>query len=69
MAAGIKLVPLLFIPYLLRRRQDPAGRDRRPATFAVTVGIGFIVLPGPSTSYWLSGYFVGPAGPAASTRW
>ncbi len=30
------------------------------AAFAATVAIGFIVLPEPSISYWLSGYFVRP---------
>jgi len=59
LAAGIKLIPLLFIPYLLA-----AGKIRHAtaaaATFAATVAIGFIVLPQPSISYWLSGYFVRP---------
>ncbi|HXS66191.1 MAG TPA: glycosyltransferase 87 family protein [Streptosporangiaceae bacterium] len=58
-AAGIKLIPLLFIPYLLA-----AGKIRQAAAataaFAATVAIGFIVLPEPSISYWLSGYFVRP---------
>jgi alpha-1,2-mannosyltransferase len=58
-AAGIKLVPLIFIPYLLL-----AGKIRQAAvaagTFAVTIAIGFIVLPGPSSLYWLTGYFVRP---------
>jgi alpha-1,2-mannosyltransferase len=59
LAAGIKLIPLLFIPYLLA-----AGKFRQAAAaaaaFAATVVIGFIVLPEPSISYWLSGYFVRP---------
>jgi alpha-1,2-mannosyltransferase len=59
LAAGIKLVPLLFIPYLL-----VAGKVRHAivasVTFAVTVIVGFIVLPGPSASYWLTGYFIQP---------
>ncbi len=58
-AAGIKLVPLLFIPYLL-----VAGKYRQAAfatgAFVASVLIGFIVLPGPSASYWLTGYFVRP---------
>jgi alpha-1,2-mannosyltransferase len=58
-AAGIKLVPLLFIPYLFM-----AGKTRQAivasATFAVTVLGGFAALPGPSSSYWLSGYFIRP---------
>jgi alpha-1,2-mannosyltransferase len=59
LAAGIKLIPLLFIPYLLA-----AGKIRQAivatVTFAATVVIGFIVLPGPSDSYWLTGYFIRP---------
>jgi alpha-1,2-mannosyltransferase len=58
-AAGIKLVPLLFIPYLLL-----AGKIRQAAVatgaFVATVVVGFISLPGPSASYWLTGYFVRP---------
>jgi len=58
-AAGIKLVPLIFIPYLLL-----AGKFRQAAlaagTFAATVALGFLVLPGPSASYWLTGYFMRP---------
>jgi alpha-1,2-mannosyltransferase len=59
LAAGIKLVPLIFIPYLLL-----AGKFRQAAvatgTFAVTLIIGFIALPKPSASYWLTGYFIRP---------
>ena len=59
LAAGIKLVPLIFIPYLLL-----AGKFRQAAvatgTFLLTVGIGFIALPKPSASYWLTGYFMRP---------
>src|SRR6266436_8745027 len=55
-AAGIKLVPLLFIPYLLL-----AGKVRQAAiaaaTFIAMVVAGFIALPAPSASYWLTGYF------------
>jgi len=58
-AAGIKLVPLLFIPYLL-----VAGKTRQALTaaaaFAGTIAVGFAVLPGPSASYWLTGYFIRP---------
>ena len=58
-AAGIKLVPLLFIPYLLL-----AGKVRQAAiaaaTFIAMVVAGFIALPAPSASYWLTGYFMRP---------
>ena len=59
LAAGIKLVPLIFIPYLLL-----AGKIRQAlvatATFAATIVLGFLTLPGPSASYWLTGYFMRP---------
>lgn len=59
LAAGIKLIPLLFIPYLL-----VAGKFRQAlvaaGTFAATMLIGFAVLPGPSQEYWLTGYFIKP---------
>ena len=58
-AAGIKLVPLLFIPYLLL-----SGKVRQAAVatgaFLATIVVGFIALPGPSASYWLTGYFIRP---------
>jgi alpha-1,2-mannosyltransferase len=59
LAAGIKLVPLIFIPYLLL-----AGKIRQAlvatATFAATILTGFLVLPRQSASYWLTGYFMRP---------
>jgi alpha-1,2-mannosyltransferase len=58
-AAGIKLVPLIFIPYLVL-----AGKLRQAAvvtaSFLGTVVIGFIFLPHASAKYWLTGYFVRP---------
>jgi alpha-1,2-mannosyltransferase len=55
-AAGIKLVPLIFIPYLLLTR-----RFRQAAvasgTFAVTVLLGFGLLPRDSRKFWLDGLF------------
>jgi len=53
-AAGIKLVPLIFLPYLLltrRYRQAVVAA----ATFAATVVIGFAVLPADSRAWWLDG--------------
>jgi len=59
LAAGIKLVPLIFIPYLLL-----AGKLRQAAvataSFVVTTVIGFIFLPKDSASYWFTGYFLHP---------
>ena len=56
-AAGIKLVPLIFIPYLLLTR-----RFRQAAvatgTFAATILLSFAVLPGDSLQWWLHGLFL-----------
>ena len=56
-AAGVKLVPLIFIPYLLLTR-----RFRQAAvaagTFAVTVLLGFAVLPADSRKWWFGGLFL-----------
>jgi len=50
-AAGIKVIPLIFIPYLLitRRFREAAATC---AGFLVTVLIGFAFLPGDSVKYW-----------------
>lgn len=55
-AAGIKLVPLLFIAYLLitRRFRQAAVAT---AAFAVTIIIGFAALPHASVTWWLRGNF------------
>jgi alpha-1,2-mannosyltransferase len=58
-AAAVKLVPLIFIPYLVL-----SGKLRQAATegavFVLTVLIGFAFLPHASASYWLTGYFLHP---------
>jgi alpha-1,2-mannosyltransferase len=57
LAAGIKLVPLIFIAYLLlagKRRQAAVAS----AAFAATVVIGFVILPHESGTWWLTGYFL-----------
>ncbi len=55
-AAGLKLVPLIFIPYLLLTR-----RYRQAAVaagvFAATVAFGFVALPGDSHQWWLGHLF------------
>jgi alpha-1,2-mannosyltransferase len=55
-AAGIKLVPLIFIPYLLLTRRYRQAAVAA-ATFAGTVVVGF-ALPADSRAYWLDGLFV-----------
>jgi alpha-1,2-mannosyltransferase len=59
LAAGIKLVPLIFIPYLLLagKRQQAAVAS---AVFAGTVAAGFAFLPHASQQWWLTGYFAHP---------
>ena len=56
-AAGVKLTPLIFIPYLLLAR-----RYRQAAvatgTFVATVALGYAVLPRDSDTYWLHGLFL-----------
>jgi alpha-1,2-mannosyltransferase len=51
LAAGIKLTPLIFVPYLLASRRVRAGVVAL-LTFAATVAIGFAVLPSASRDYW-----------------
>jgi alpha-1,2-mannosyltransferase len=51
LAAGIKLTPLIFIPYLLFTRRVKAAAVSA-LTFAVTVGLGFVLLPRASAVYW-----------------
>jgi alpha-1,2-mannosyltransferase len=52
LAAGIKLVPLLFIVYLVLTRRFRAALVAC-GSFLVTVVIGFAVLPRPSVDWWL----------------
>jgi alpha-1,2-mannosyltransferase len=57
LAAGVKLTPLIFIPYLLLIR-----RYRQAATaagvFVATVAIGYAILPKDSGTYWADGLFL-----------
>jgi alpha-1,2-mannosyltransferase len=55
-AAGIKLVPLIFIPYLLLARKFRQAA-MAAAGFAFTVLLGFVILPGDSRTWWLDGLF------------
>jgi alpha-1,2-mannosyltransferase len=56
-AAGVKLTPLIFIPYLLliRRYRHAA---RASAVFAATAAVGYAVLPHDSGTYWADGLFL-----------
>jgi alpha-1,2-mannosyltransferase len=55
LAAAIKLTPLIFIPYLLFTRRVRAAAVSA-LTFAVTVGLGFALLPHASAVYWGGGF-------------
>jgi alpha-1,2-mannosyltransferase len=57
LAAGIKLVPLVFIPYLLLTRRFRAAAVAF-GSFVFTVVLGFIILPGDSKLWWLHGLFI-----------
>ncbi|HEY2279852.1 MAG TPA: glycosyltransferase 87 family protein [Streptosporangiaceae bacterium] len=59
-AAGMKLTPLVFIPFLLASRRIRAGLVA-VATFLVTAAVGFIALPASSHDFWF-GNFVGKSG-------
>lgn len=50
-AAGIKLTPLIFIAYFLLTRRTRAAAVSA-ATFAGTLAVGFLALPGASVSFW-----------------
>ena len=56
-AAGVKLTPLIFIPYLLliRRYRQAATAS---AVFAATAALGYAILPHDSGTYWAHGLFL-----------
>jgi alpha-1,2-mannosyltransferase len=56
-AAGIKLTPLIFVAYLLVTRRIRAAFAALLA-FAGTIAAGFVLLPGPSRSFWLQRVFL-----------
>jgi alpha-1,2-mannosyltransferase len=56
-AAGIKLVPLIFIPYLLVARKFRQAA-MACAGFVCTVLLGFVVLPSDAGKWWFGGLFV-----------
>ena len=68
LAAGIKLTPLIFIPFLLITRQFRAAATAT-ATFMVTIGISFVFAPSSASAFWFGGTFMhldrvaNPAGP------
>jgi Glycosyltransferase family 87 len=67
-AAGIKLIPLIFIPYLLLARKFRQAAVAC-AAFAVSVVIGFVFLPADSARWWLGGLFANDAGRTGFLGW
>jgi alpha-1,2-mannosyltransferase len=67
-AAGIKLTPLVFIPYLLvtRKFREAAAVT---AGFLATVLIGWVILPGDSALWWLHGLIVTDGNRTGFTGW
>jgi alpha-1,2-mannosyltransferase len=59
LAAGFKLTPLIFIPYLLLTRQFRAAAVAT-AAFALTIGASVVLLPKASEHYWFDGLFLNP---------
>jgi len=57
LAAGFKLTPLIFIPYLLLTRRFRAAAVSA-ATFGLTIAVPLVVLPAASEHYWLDGLFL-----------
>ncbi|MER5649792.1 glycosyltransferase 87 family protein [Streptosporangium sp. NPDC002524] len=55
-AAGIKLTPLIFIPYLLVTRRFRAAL-MTGLGFLGTVALGFLLLPADSRDYWGGAFF------------
>jgi len=55
-AAGIKLVPLVFIPYLLFARKFRQAA-MASAGFAFTVLVGFLIQGADSSKWWFGGLF------------
>jgi alpha-1,2-mannosyltransferase len=56
-AAGVKLTPLIFIPYLLLVRKYRQAATAA-AVFAGTVALGYAILPRDSGTYWAHGLFL-----------
>jgi alpha-1,2-mannosyltransferase len=53
-AAGVKLTPLIFIPYLLLARRYRQAVTAA-AAFVATVALGYAILPRDSGTYWADG--------------
>jgi alpha-1,2-mannosyltransferase len=59
LAAGFKLTPLIFVPYLFLTRRVSAG-FRAVAAFGGTIALGFLVIPAESSQFWFGHLFADP---------
>jgi alpha-1,2-mannosyltransferase len=59
LAAGLKLTPLIFVPYLLLSRR-PRAACVALGSFAATITAGYAFLPGDSRRFWSDGLFLDP---------
>jgi alpha-1,2-mannosyltransferase len=59
LATAFKLTPGIFVLYLLATRRYRAAATAI-GTFALTVAVGFVAMPGPSVSYWIDGVGADP---------
>jgi alpha-1,2-mannosyltransferase len=57
LAAAVKLVPLIFIPYLLLTRR-PRQAAVALGTFAALAGLGFLAWPAASAQWWFGGLWL-----------
>ncbi len=67
-AAGIKLTPLIFVPYLLVTRKFREAA-MTVAGFLATVLIGFAILPSDSSRWWLHGMIFSDGNRTGFTGW
>ena len=67
-AAGIKLVPLIFVPYLLVTRKFREAAMTM-AGFLATVVVGFVILPRDSSKWWLHGMVINDGNRAGFMGW
>ena len=67
-AAGIKLVPLIFVPYLLVTRKFREAA-MTVAGFLATVLVGFVILPSDSSKWWLHGMVINDGNRAGFMGW
>jgi alpha-1,2-mannosyltransferase len=65
LAAGFKLTPLIFIPYLLLTRRFRAA-GVAVATFGLTIVVSLILLPGQSGKFWFGRLFLDSSRPGGN---